>query len=124
MAARKVLSVGQCGPVHAALVRFLTAHFDVEVVPAKLPADALRALREAGPFALLLVNRKLDEDYSDGLEVIRMARAQADSAAVPAMLVSNYAEAHDEAERAGALRGFGKLELNAATAERLRALLG
>ena len=120
---RRVLNVGQCEPDTAALARFLSAHFDVELVPAKLPADALAALRNSS-FDLTLVNRKLDEDYTDGLEIVKLAKADPQLAALPIMLVSNHPEAHDEAETFGALRGFGKLELNAATAERLRPYLG
>ena len=122
MAKRRVLSVGQCEPDHAALVRFLTTHFDVEIVPVKLPAEAAEAMRKSR-FDLALVNRKLDEDYSDGLEVVKILKAEADLAAVPVMLISNHPEAHAEGARHGALPGFGKLEYNAATIELLRPLL-
>ncbi len=120
---KRVLNVGQCGPDTHSLTRFLTQHFDVEIVSTKLPADTLAALR-GGDFALVLINRKLDEDYTDGLEILKAIKADAALAAVPAMLVSNYPEAHDEAMACGGERGFGKLELNADTAARLRPLLG
>ena len=60
----------------------------------------------------MLVNRKLDADYSDGIEVIRAIKADAATADVPVMLVTNYPEHQDAAVAAGALRGFGKLEFD------------
>ncbi|MEQ8848455.1 response regulator [Botrimarina sp.] len=122
--ASRVLSVGQCGPDHAALVDFLTRNFDgVEVDAAKLPADTFEKLR-AGSYDLVLVNRKLDEDYSDGIEVVRQIKSEPTLRDTPVMLVTNYAEHQDAAVAEGALRGFGKLELgDPATVQRVRAAL-
>jgi CheY-like chemotaxis protein len=106
---RRVLSVGQCVPDHASLVRFLQSHFDVEIVPAETGPDALDALRK-GPFDLVLVNRKLDVDYSDGADVLRAIKSDPELAGTPVMLVSNYREHQDNAVAAGAEYGFGKLE--------------
>jgi CheY-like chemotaxis protein len=108
---KRVLSVGQCGPDHATISRFLTRHFDCEVVPADGLSEALANLNNQ-PFNLVLVNRKLDVDYSDGLEVIRQIKSNPATADVPVMLVTNYAEHQDAAVAAGALRGFGKLEFD------------
>ena len=72
-------------------------------------ADSLEALRADG-FDLVLVNRKLDRDYSDGIEVIRAIKADSQLAHLPAMLVTNYPEHQDAAVAIGAERGFGKLE--------------
>ena len=41
---------------------------------------------KTGQFDLVLVNRKLDVDYSDGIEVIRMLKTDPDAASVPVML--------------------------------------
>ena len=60
-------------------------------------------------FALVMVNRKLDADYSDGLEIIRKIKADPKLAATPCMLVTNYAEHQQAAVAAGAEPGFGKL---------------
>ena len=121
---KRVLDVGNCGPDFGAITRFLTGRFDCEVVQADGADDALAALR-AGEIDLVLVNRKLDADYSDGLEVIRRIKAEPDLAAVPAMLITNYAEHQDAAEAIGALRGFGKLEFEKPeTLARLEPILG
>jgi two-component system chemotaxis response regulator CheY len=73
---------------------------------------------------LVLVNRKLDQDYSDGLRVIRAITADPELRTVPVMMVSNHADHQQEAVNAGAKVGFGKLQLHdPATVERLRGFL-
>ena len=120
---KRVLDVGQCQPDHAAISDFLVQHFRCEVTRAHGPEDALRELKKT-PFNLVLVNRKLDRDYTDGIEVIRRMKADSDTAAVPVMLVTNYAEHQEAAIQAGALRGFGKLEYDKPeTLEAIRAVL-
>ena len=71
---KRVLDVGQCGPDHATIRSYLTRNFDCEVVQAHDAADALAQLK-SGQFDLVLVNRKLDADYSDGIEIIRALKA-------------------------------------------------
>jgi len=87
-------------------------------------ADAFSKLK-ASPFDLVLVNRKLDVDYSDGLEVIRQLKANPETAALPVMLITNYPEHQDAATAIGAIRGFGKLEFEKPeTRQRLSEVLG
>ncbi|WP_425395997.1 response regulator [Aeoliella sp.] len=106
---KRILDIGNCGPDHAGIARFFKQHFDCEVAQADRAADALEQLK-AQPFDLVVVNRKLDIDYSDGLEVIREIKSTPDLAEVPVMMITNYAEHQDAAVAAGAVRGFGKLE--------------
>ncbi len=122
---KKVLSVGQCGPDHAGIVAFLKRNFgEVAVDTAKLPADTMAKLAGA-TYDLVLVNRKLDEDYSDGVEIIKAIKADPALQATPVMLVTNYADHQETAVAAGAVRGIGKLEFNQPeTIERVRAALG
>jgi len=120
---KRVLDVGQCGPDHVTIRDYLTANFACEVVRTHGLADTLAELRR-GRVDLVLVNRKLDADYSDGIEIVRAIKAAADVAHVPVMLVTNYAEHQDAATAASAHRGFGKLEFDRAeTREKLAALL-
>jgi CheY-like chemotaxis protein len=120
---KRVLDVGQCEPDHAAIRVYLTRHFDCEIVQAHGPEDAVEQLR-GSRFDLVLVNRKLDRDYSDGLEVIRAIKTDPELSAVSVMLVTNYPEHQDAAQAAGALRGFGKLEYDQPeTREKLAAVL-
>lgn len=90
----------------------LEKRFGAEVVQADGPADALDALRKR-PIDLVLVNRKLDQDYSDGLEIIKQIKADAKLAAVPCMLITNYPDQQEVAVAAGAEYGFGKKALYA-----------
>lgn len=62
---------------------------------------------------LVLVNRKLDEDYSDGIEIIKAIKADSALATIPVMLITNYEEHQEQAISIGALRGFGKLSMKA-----------
>jgi len=110
MSKKKVLSVGQCFADHGAMRRTFQKHFGAEVVGADDGAEAL-ALLQREPFALVLVNRVLDADGSSGLDVLRQIRADEKGTAVPVMLVSNFEDAQAQAERAGAVRGFGKAAL-------------
>jgi CheY-like chemotaxis protein len=120
---KRVLDVGNCQPDHAA-IKGLLSRFGCEVLQAHAAEDALAALR-AGGVDLVLVNRKLDVDYSDGIEIIRQIKADPQLAKTPVMLITNYAEHQDAAEAIGALRGFGKLEFGKPEAiERLQAVLG
>jgi two-component system chemotaxis response regulator CheY len=120
---KRVLSVGQCGPDHATIRAYLNSHFDCEIVRTHTGEDTFREL-DARAFDLVLINRKLDADYSDGLEIIHRMKADPKTASVPVMMISNYPEHQDAAVEAGALRGFGKLEYDEpATRDRLAEIL-
>ncbi len=110
MTTRHVLSVGQCAPDQASISRFLQSHFDVAITPVPTGPDAIAALR-GGHYDLVLINRKLDIDYSDGIDIIRTLKADAELGQVPAMLITNYAEHQENAVSAGAEYGFGKDDL-------------
>lgn len=122
--AKRVLDVGNCSPDHAAIRSLLERNFGAEVRQAHGPEDALQALQSES-FDLVLVNRKLDRDYSDGIEVLRQIKADDRLRSIPVMLITNYAEHQAAAVAEGALYGFGKLELRAAeTHQKLAQILG
>lgn len=108
---KHVLSVGQCGFDNSAIGRFLSQNFDVKVTTAPTVAIATDALRKSD-VDLILVNRQFDADGTEGLDFIRQLKAQPDLAAVPVMLVTNYAEYAQQAVSLGAVSGFGKSELS------------
>jgi CheY-like chemotaxis protein len=121
---RRVLDVGNCGVDHSAIRSMLTKTFAAEVVQAHSSDDALALLAQQ-PFDLVLVNRKLDSDYSDGLAIIEQIKANPRWASVPCMLVTNYPDHQQAAVAAGAECGFGKKELYAEqTRQRLEKFLG
>ncbi len=93
-------------------IRRLVESFGARVERVAMPEQALELLRRE-PYDLVLVNRKIDQDYSEGTELIRAMQADALLRRVPVMLVSNYPDAQAEAVRLGAARGFGKRALEA-----------
>jgi len=121
---KRVLDVGQCGPDHATIQSYLKRNFGCEVVQTHGAEDTLEQLKNSC-VDLVLVNRKLDADYSDGVEIVRQIKADAKIAEVPVMLVTNYPEHQEAAVAAGAVLGFGKLEFGKPeTRARLAAILG
>lgn len=121
---KRVLDVGNCSMDFGSISEMLMDQFQAEVKQAHGPHDALDAVKKGG-IDLVLVNRKLDADYSDGLEIIKLLKSTPETAHVPVMLISNYPESQEEAVQAGAEYGFGKKSLFAAeTKERLAKVLG
>jgi two-component system, chemotaxis family, chemotaxis protein CheY len=119
----RVLDVGNCDVDHGAIRAMLERSFAAEVTQAHGPDDALALLRQQA-FDLVLVNRKLDQDFSDGLPIIERVKADARLAKTPCMLVTNYPDQQQLAVAAGAEYGFGKKALYAAeTQERLAKIL-
>lgn len=118
----RIALVGHCGPDSFAIrsaVQAMVPGADVRFVN-----DTPGAMRAAADGELLLVNRVLDGDFTStsGLELIRAVVGS--GAAGRTMLVSNFADAQQEAESAGALPGFGKGQLySAAMRERIAAAL-
>jgi CheY-like chemotaxis protein len=121
---KTVLDCGNCGPDFAAIRQLLVSRFDAAVIQSHGAEDTLQILRSR-PVALVTVNRKLDRDYSDGLEVIKAIKADPELNGVPVMLISNYEEHQRTAIEAGCVPGFGKLALrDAATLQVLEPFLG
>lgn len=121
---KKVLDVGNCGPDFHAIKSMVETQFGAKVLRADGPEDALEILhREA--IDLVLVNRKLDRDYTDGLEVIKQIKADKAVSSTPIMLITNYEDHQQTAIAAGAVHGFGKLSLGSSdTIARLKPYLG
>lgn len=111
MPQKTVLSVGQCGPDHAALAGFLNEHFDVEILTSDLLPDTLQVLGDRA-VDLVLINRKLDADYSDGMNILTSIKDDPALRDIPVMIISNFDDAQQAAVAAGATRGFGKAELS------------
>jgi response regulator RpfG family c-di-GMP phosphodiesterase len=119
-----VIDVGNCGPDHAAIRRLIEGNFDAQVAAADDLKSALAVL-DKSPADLVLVNRKLDLDYSDGMAIIRHLKSDDRWSSIPVMLITNYPEYQAEAVAAGALPGFGKQELRTSeTLEKLGKILG
>ena len=101
----------------------VASNFGATVVQTHGAKDTLKVLREQD-IDLVTVNRKLDQDYSDGMEVIKQIKADPQLSSIPVMLVTNFDEHQQLAVKAGCVRGFGKLSINdAATKEMLAPFL-
>lgn len=108
---KRVLSIGQCGFDHASISATFQRHFAAVVEPVDDYAEAAEWIEREGLPDLVLVNRKLDADGGDGLEVIRAVKEHPSASRVPVMLVSNYPDYQAQAAALGAVPGFGKAEL-------------
>ncbi len=121
---KTVLDCGNCGPDFNSIRQMISSNFDASVIQSHGAEDTLDILRNR-QVDLVTVNRKLDRDYSDGLEVIKAIKSDPDVAAVPVMLVTNYEEHQQAAMDVGSVRGFGKLSMNEpATLEAIATVLG
>ena len=107
MSAKKVLSVGQCAADTWSIGRMLESDIGAEMLTAGTAEEALDTLRRGG-VDLVLVNRIFDMNGASGLDFIRVVKADAALKDVPIMLVSNYADAQQQAIQRGAVPGFGK----------------
>jgi len=83
----------------------------VEVLQAHTQDQALEMIANEG-FDLVVVNRKLDNDYSDGTDLITKIKSSPEIQQTRVMLVSNLEDAQQEAVQLGAEPGFGKLQLS------------
>lgn len=107
----RLLDVGNCNPDHYQILMMLERHFDVAVDRVMFVDDALEKMR-ASRYDLVLFNRLVFEDSSEGLELVRRARSAGMEPLPPMMMVSNLPEAQDAAAAEGAVRGFGKAKVH------------
>ena len=121
---KRVLSVGQCVPDTNSLVRFLTSNFDVDIDQSDVEIDTFEKIKNRS-YDLIMINRKLDADYSDGIELIQKIKNTPELNPGKLMLVSNFPEYQEEAVKVGAEYGMGKNEYaNPDTVEKLKPYLG
>ncbi len=106
MSAKRVLSVGQCAADHYRIDQAIRARFSATVTPAATTDEAVEMLQRE-KYDLVLINRILDADGASGLTAITQIRNSV-SEPPPLMLVSNYAEYHQQAEQLGGVPGIGK----------------
>lgn len=121
---KTLLDCGNCGPDFNSIRQMVKSNFGASVVQTHGAEDTLAMLRER-KIDLVTVNRKLDRDYTDGLEVVKAIKADPEVHSVPVMLITNYDEHQESAIEAGCIRGFGKLAIgDEATRELMQPFLG
>lgn len=119
MAAANVLDVGNCNPDHAMIKQMLSENFDIRLDRVMFVTEALAKMRETR-YDLVLFNRLIFEDGSEGIELLKKAKSDPALKAVPIMMISNFEDAQAASVAAGGEPGFGKKSVfAAATAERL-----
>lgn len=110
MPIQRIALIGHCGFDSGSLARFAE---DVAPNAEVLRVNDQERLNEiADANTLLLVNRVLDGCFDvggSGIALIESIARQDDAS--PTMLVSNYEDAQQQAEAAGALPGFGKSQI-------------
>lgn len=120
---KTLVDCGNCGPDFNSIRKMVSSHFNATVLQTHGADDTIELLRNRH-VDLVTVNRKLDRDYTDGLEIIKQIKANPDVGNVPIMLVTNYDEHQQAAVAEGATYGFGKLEIgNPETLEKLEPFL-
>ena len=108
---KKVLDVGQCNADHSRISDLLTRSFDVQISRAHSHDEALQLATDT-PFDLILINRLMDADGSEGMSILHTLKSKPDTSEVPVMIVSNFEDAQNSAVESGAKRGFGKSALD------------
>jgi DNA-binding NarL/FixJ family response regulator len=109
--AKTVLLVGHCGPDSSYLkMTVKKALGDVTILSADEASEFTRHLEKSDP-DMILFNRELGYgfDPATGVETIRILHKSKPD--LKMILVSNYPDAQQAAQAAGALPGFGKREL-------------
>jgi len=113
-----ILNIGQCDVDGPRMTELFRRELRANVLRADNVGEAEQILQDQ-PVDLVLVNRELAFDDEPGIEVIDDLRRA--GCAAPIMLVSDYEEAQEEALQHGAIRGFGKSQLqDPATIQMLR----
>ncbi len=110
-AAAQLLDVGNCDPDHAAISRMLNEHFHVTIDRVMYVDQAMDRMRRRR-YDLVLFNRLIFEDGSEGIELLKRAGQDASLRDVPIMMVSNFPEAQEAARRLGGRPGFGKAAID------------
>lgn len=104
----KILSIGQCGFDNAQLSTFCKK-LNADYIPCDDSETAFKLL-EKEKYSLVFVNRVFDLNGGCGLSFIKEFKSK--YPIQKALLISNYKDKQELATNLGALRGFGKNELN------------
>ena len=119
-----LLDWGNCGPDFNSIRQMASSTFGATVLQAHGAEDTMEMLRERD-IDLVTVNRKLDRDHSDGLDVIKRIKSDPAFADIPVMMVTNFEDHQKLAMDVGCVRGFGKLAVrDQSTIELLTSYLG
>ena len=105
-----VLDIGNCDADHMFLESMFQSNFGATLLRAHRLDDAQDKIK-GNTVDLILINRLLDTDGSEGMDVLRKLKSDPESQNIPAMIITNYEEHQEAAMDEGAVRGFGKSAL-------------
>ncbi|MDG1510146.1 MAG: hypothetical protein P8R31_00515 [Mariniblastus sp.] len=108
---QKLLIVGQCDFDFQRISFVLSKIYNIEIHRADLFDDAIQSALDQ-PYDLILINRLMDLDRSEGMAILHELKSNPQTESTPAMIISDYQEAQDAAVAAGANPGFGKATLD------------
>jgi DNA-binding NarL/FixJ family response regulator len=115
----RILSIGQCHIDGPRIKRVLRQHLGAVVEEADSASEAASKARHSR-YDLILINRELDRDHSSGVDLV--SELVAINSRTPVMIVSDFENAQQSAMQHGAVRGFGKSDLESIeTLSQLRA---
>lgn len=121
---KRVLSIGNCGFDHGNISATIRQSFGAEVIAASTSAEAFAALQD-GPYDLVMVNRVFETNGDSGLDLIKRIKTDSQHGQTPVLLISNHADAQEQALALGAVPGFGKTQVGKPhMIEALRPFLG
>ncbi len=122
---KTILDIGNCNADHSFLNSMLQKNFaGTQLLRAHRLDDALSALQE-NEVDLILINRLLDVDGSEGMQILQHLKADSELQQTPVMLITNFDEHQQTAIQAGAVQGFGKSGLlSEETRQAIAAALG
>jgi PleD family two-component response regulator len=107
MATASLLDVGNCDPDHGMIKQMLSENFDVRIDRVMFVKNALERMR-ANRYDLVLYNRLIFEDNTEGIELLKATKADPALKDVPIMMISNFEDAQATSIAAGGEPGFGK----------------
>ncbi|MDA7880616.1 hypothetical protein N9B31_10295 [Mariniblastus sp.] len=108
---QKLLIVGQCDFDYQRISFVVKKNYNIEIHRADLFDDAIQSALDT-QYDLIMINRLLDIDRSEGMAVLHELKSNPQTEHTPAMIISDYQEAQDAAVAAGASLGFGKATLD------------
>lgn len=103
----RLLDVGNCDPDHATISRMLNENFEVAIDRVMFVDEAIERMHSTR-YDLVLFNRLIFADGSEGIELLRRTRSDPELSSVPLMMISNFAQAQAASVAAGGVPGFGK----------------
>ena len=115
---KKVLAAGNCDFDHKKLVKLLQSfsQSDADSITVQRATTATEVfdLLRGQNFDLVLLNRVFDRDQAEAIKIIpEIVRMYPQT---PVILISNFAEARQQAEAEGGRPGFGKADFHSGKA--------